>query len=300
MAVSIISDSSILPAGVEFVVMPRLRPLGGLSVNRVWPIPRRRMVGPFIFFDHLQRAELAPGRGLDVPPHPHIGLATVTYLFEGELVHRDSLGCTQTIRPGELNWMNAGAGIVHSERSSDVARAGLSYLHGIQSWVALPRSAETSEPSFQHYPGDDVPLIESRGVHLRLLAGAGFGARSRVQTLSDLFYVEADCRSSAGISLGAELGERAAYVVSGRVGIEQGEFEAGQLIVFAGHKDIQIRALAASKLMLFGGAPVDGERHIWWNFVASSSERIEQAKQDWRARRFPPVPGDAAYMPAPD
>ena len=288
------------PQVVELVVGPRHRPLGGLTVNRVWPTARRRMVGPFIFFDHLLPAELEPGRGVDVPPHPHIGLATVTYLFEGEMLHRDSIGCEQTIRPGELNWMTSGAGIVHSERSTDDERVHASRIHGTQSWVALPRERELCEPSFVHYPGDRLPVVEQPGVRLKLIAGSAFGASAEVRTFSELFYVEADLDAGASATLGPELGERAAYVVDGDVVVDDTRYESGKLLVFGDGSDIEIRACSGAKLMLFGGSPLDGERHIWWNFVSSSAERIEAAKRDWKARRFPVVPGDDGYMPAPE
>ncbi len=293
-------ESASVPGAVELVVGPRHRPLGGLTVNRVWPTARRRLVGPFIFFDHLLRAELEPGQGVDVPPHPHIGLATVTYLFEGEMLHRDSIGCEQTIRPGELNWMTSGAGIVHSERSTDDERARASRIHGTQSWVALPREHELCAPGFVHYPADRLPVVERPGVRLKLIAGSAFGASAGVQTLSELFYVEADLVPDAVLTLEAELGQRAAYVVAGRVEVEQAGYESGKLLVFRDGRAIELVARSAAKLMLFGGAPLDGERHIWWNFVSSSSERIEAAKRDWRARRFREVPGDDGYMPAPD
>lgn len=293
-------ESASVPGAVELVVGPRHRPLGGLTVNRVWPTARRRLVGPFIFFDHLLRAELEPGQGVDVPPHPHIGLATVTYLFEGEMLHRDSIGCEQTIRPGELNWMSAGSGIVHSERSTDGERARASRVHGTQSWVALPREHELSAPSFVHYPADELPLIEQARARLKLVAGSAFGASAGIETLSELFYVEADLDAGAALTLGPELGERAAYVVNGSAAVEGIRYESGKLLVFRDGREIEICTPSGAKLMLFGGAPLDGERHIWWNFVSSSAERIKAAKRDWKARRFPAVPGDDGYMPAPD
>lgn len=293
-------ESASVPGAVELVVGPRHRPLGGLTVNRVWPTARRRLVGPFIFFDHLLRAELEPGQGVDVPPHPHIGLATVTYLFEGEMLHRDSIGCEQTIRPGELNWMSAGSGIVHSERSTEDERARASHVHGTQSWVALPREHELSAPSFVHYPADELPLIEQARARLKLVAGSAFGASAGIETLSELFYVEADLDAGAALTLGPELGERAAYVVDGSAAVEDIRYESGKLLVFRDGCEIEICTPSGAKLMLFGGAPLDGERHIWWNFVSSSAERIEAARRDWKAHRFPAVPGDDGYMPAPD
>lgn len=289
-----------VPDPVELVVGPRHRPLGGLTVNRVWPTARRRLVGPFIFFDHMLPAELEPGRGVDVPPHPHIGLATVTYLFEGEMLHRDSIGCEEIIRPGELNWMSAGSGIVHSERSTDAERARASRVHGIQSWVALPCEHELSSPSFVHYPADKLPVVERSGARLKLVAGSAFGASAGIETLSDLFYVEADLAAGATLTLGPELGERAAYIVAGSLQVEHAHYESGKLLVFRDGCGIEICARSDAKLMLFGGAPLEGPRHIWWNFVSSSAERIEAAKRDWKARRFPAVPGDDGYMPAPE
>ncbi len=285
---------------VELVVGPRLRPLGGLQVNRVWPTARRRMVGPFIFFDHLQLAELSPGQSLDVAPHPHIGLATVTYLFEGEIVHRDSLGHEQAIRPAELNWMTAGSGIVHSERSSAEQKAMRSRVHGIQSWVALPTEHEEIAPSFVHYPADQLPVIETSGASLRLIAGAAFGEQARVETLSELFYVEAKFVADARLALDPALGERAAYIVTGEIEVQGARYEAGKLLVFRAEADVEITSRGPARLMIFGGAPLSGERHIWWNFVSSSSERIALAKADWKAGRFPPVPGDDGFMPLPE
>ena len=288
------------PVSIELVVGPRFRPLGGLQVNRVWPTARRRLIGPFIFFDHMQRAELPPGQGIDVPPHPHIGLATVTYLFEGEMVHRDSLGYEQTIAPRELNWMNAGSGIVHSERSGEAERARRSSVHGIQAWVALPREHEDMAPTFVHHSADQLPLIEREGVSLRLIAGQAFGAKSCIDTLSELFYVEADLIGGAELALSVQLGERAAYVVSGAVQVDAAHYQAGKLLVFHAGKEVVINSLGASKLMLFGGKKFKHDRFVWWNFVSSSSERIERAKRCWKAGDFDKVPGDDGFMPLPE
>jgi len=285
---------------VELTVGPRLRPLGGLTVNRVWPTARRRLIGPFVFFDHIQRAELAPGMGLDVPPHPHIGLATVTYLFEGAVLHRDSLGMAQVIKPGELNWMTAGRGITHSERSPADERARLSYVHGIQAWVALPREDEEMAPRFEHYGIDQVPVVDVAKARLRVIAGAAFGALSPVRTCSELFYVDADLAAGASLDLDPALGERAAYIVSGRVVVGAVEYEAGRLLVFRNGMEVQIHAPEQAKLMLFGGDPLDGERYIWWNFVSSYGGRIEMAKRDWQAGRFGAVPNDDESMPLPE
>jgi len=295
------SNFSLNQAGgpVDSVVGPRIRPLGGFEVNRVWPTARRRLVGPFIFFDHLLRTELPAGVGLDVPPHPHIGLATVTYLFEGEIMHADSLGGRQPIRPGEINWMTAGRGITHAERSTVESRAAGSVLHGIQTWVALPIADELCDPGFAHYARSALPVVELPRATARVLAGAAFGARSGVEPGFDLFYVEVDADADAALRLDSALGQRAIYVVSGGIQIGNARYEPGRALVLADGEDIEIRVTATSKLMLFGGQPIDGDRFVYWNFVSSDAERIEQAKADWQAQRFPPVPGDPEFMPLP-
>lgn len=286
-------------APVELVVGPRPRPLGGLEVNRVWPTAKRRLIGPFIFLDHLLPATLARGVGLDVPPHPHIGLATVTYLFTGELAHTDSLGCRQLIRPRELNWMTAGRGITHAERTPPTERARESSIHGTQAWVALPRAVENCAPSFVHYDAAALPVLEWPGVNMRLIAGAAFGARSPVATASELFYLEAEITEGSALTLPGGLGQRGCYIVAGRVRVGPIEYEAGRLLVLADGADIAIEALAMARLMLLGGQPLDGERQIWWNFVASDPARIEAARRDWAEEHFPPVPGDDERMPLP-
>lgn len=294
------SAASASPSIVELVVGPRARPLAGLEVNRAWPTARRRLIGPFIFFDHLRPAELAPGRGLDVPPHPHIGLATVTYLFEGTLTHADSLGVRQDIRPGELNWMTAGRGITHAERTTAAERARASRIHGTQAWVALPLNDEECEPSFEHYPASRLPVLERPGIRLKLIAGAGFGKRSPVRTRSNLFYAEADLEDEARLLLDAGLGERGVYIVAGAVSVGPETHEAGRMLVMHSGLNVELTAVGASKLMLLGGAPLGGDRRIWWNFVSSSAARIEQAKSDWKGGRFPRVPGDDEFMPLPE
>ncbi|HWS53501.1 MAG TPA: pirin family protein [Pyrinomonadaceae bacterium] len=292
------------PAGAaELVIETRARDLvEGFKVRRALPSARRRMVGPFIFLDQMGPEVLRAGRGLDVAPHPHIGLATVTYLFEGELLHRDGLGTVQPIRPGEVNWMSAGRGIAHSERTPEELRRTGAGLFGIQSWVAFPAREEETEPSFAHHGASELPLVEGEGVRARLICGSLYGARSPVRTLSEMFY--ADVRSEAGARLGVppEQEERAAYVVEGSVGLapEGATFQAGQLVVFKPGAEITLAAgPAGARLMLLGGAPLDGKRHIWWNFVSSSKERIEQAKEDWEAGRFAPVPGESEFIPLP-
>ncbi|NJN47962.1 MAG: pirin family protein [Candidatus Competibacteraceae bacterium] len=289
-----------MSANVELVINSHNRDLGGFEVRRVLPSGRRAMVGPFIFFDHLGPAVFDPGQGVDVRPHPHIGLATVTYLFEGELVHRDSLGFVQTIRPGDVNWMTSGSGIVHSERTGPEERAKTARLHAIQIWIALPISTEETAPSFHHHPASSLPLIEQDGIRMRLIAGAAFGQRSPVRTFSAMFYVDAQIPEGRSIVLAAELGERAVYVIDGAVDIDNQQFETGQMIVLAPGHEAEIRASTIARIMLLGGEPLEGERHIWWNFVSSSAERIEQAKADWSAGRFAAVPGETEFIPLPE
>lgn len=290
---------------LETVILPRSSDLGdGFTVHRALPSPMRRMVGPFVFFDEMGPVELAAGRGLDVRPHPHIGLATVTYLFDGEIEHRDSLGSVQPIRPGALNWMNAGAGIVHSERTPAALRGGGSRLAGLQLWVALPRAQEESAPSFVHHGADALPRLDAHGCQLRVIVGEFEGARSPVPTPCALFYVEARLAPGARLPLPALHEERAAYVVSGRVKAEgaAGLHGPRQLLVLAPGRQVVLRAAEdeTAWLVLIGGEPLDGPRHLWWNFVSSSRERIEQARADWAAGRFAPVPGETEFIPLPE
>ncbi|HEX5707706.1 MAG TPA: pirin family protein [Pyrinomonadaceae bacterium] len=292
-------------APVEVVIETRARDLvEGFKVRRVLPSARRRMVGPFIFLDQMGPEILRAGKGLDVAPHPHIGLATVTYLFEGELLHRDGLGTVQPIRPGEVNWMTAGRGIAHSERTPPETRPRGSSLFGIQSWVALPRTHEETAPDFAHHGAAELPLIEGEGKRVRLINGALYGARSPVRTLSEMFYADAMLEGGARLDVPTEQEERAAYVVEGSVKIlgDLGDetFVAGQLLVFKPGAEIVLAAQTPARLMLLGGATSDGPRHIWWNFVSSSRERIEQAKEDWREQRFAPVPEETERIPLPE
>jgi redox-sensitive bicupin YhaK (pirin superfamily) len=285
---------------IEQLIEPRARDLGGFEVRRVLPHGRRRMVGPFIFFDHIGPVQFAPGNGVDVRPHPHICLATVTYLFEGDLLHRDSLGFVQLIRPGDVNWMTAGRGIVHSERTSPESRAAGARLHGIQSWVALPRDAEETEPTFRHHGATELPTREQQGVRLRLIAGSAWGMRSPVATLSEMFYADAAFEPRGSVTLNAEHAERALYVVSGALTIDdEAPITAGNMVVIGGGAEVMLRSPAGARAMVLGGAPMDGERHIWWNFVASTPERIERAKRDWAEYRFATVPGDDERIPLP-
>jgi redox-sensitive bicupin YhaK (pirin superfamily) len=280
--------------------VPPTHDLGdGFHVRRALPSSERRMVGPFVFFDQMGPTVLRAGSGLDVRPHPHIGLATVTYLFDGEIIHRDSLGNTQAIRPGAVNWMIAGRGIVHSERTAADKRAAGSSLSGIQTWIALPKAEEERAPSFRHHAASELPLIEGEGKSLRLIAGSLYGARSPVATLSDMFYADVTLAADARLPVATEHEQRALYIIRGRVDVDGSAFDANQLVVLRRQQAVTLRALAPSQVLLLGGAPMDGARHVWWNFVSSSSERIEQAKADWREGRLGSVPGDAEFIPLP-
>jgi len=289
------------PAGLETVIVPPTKSLGGaLEVRRALPSKHRQMVGPFIFFDQFGPVMFGPGQGMDVRPHPHIGLATVTYVFEGEILHRDSLGSVQPIRPGEVNWMTAGRGIVHSERTPPALRDGGTRLSGIQVWVALPRAEEEREPSFDHHPAEALPALEGEGKRARLIAGALWGARSPVRTLSEMFYAAVDLDPGAEVAIPPAYAERAAFTAAGAVSFAGGALEPGQLAVFAAGGTAVLRAgPSGARVMLLGGEPMDGPRHVYWNFVASSTERIEQAKADWQADRFGHVPGETEFIPLP-
>ena len=274
------------------------RDLGDFSVRRLLPALNHRMVGPFVFFDHFGPVHFAPGQGMEVRPHPHIGLATVTYLYDGAIVHRDSLGNRQTIVPGDVNWMTAGRGIVHSERSSEQDRSDGSSLHGIQTWVALPIEQAECDADFNHHVAQTLPQLERDGVTLRLIAGFAFGLQSPVATRSALFYVDVQMPTATQLRLDAEHEQRAIYVVEGSVTIEEKTVQSGQMAIFATGGDIDIVATESARLMLFGGAPL-GDRIIWWNFVASSHERIEQAKAAWSAQAMGRVPDEHEFIPLP-
>ncbi|MDA5194731.1 pirin family protein [Govanella unica] len=285
---------------IETIIVGRARDLGGFSVQRVLPSVKRRMVGPFVFLDQMGPVDFSPGQGIDVRPHPHIGLETVTYMFEGEILHRDSLGSVQPITPGAVNWMTAGKGIAHSERSSTENRCHKQRLFGLQLWVALPVTRETMDPSFTHYAADQFPELTGDGLHTRVLAGTLYGKTSPVVTQSELFY--GDIRMIEGARLQVESGyeERAAYLVSGAVEIGGDRFTPGQLLVFKPGAEIVITALEAVRLVLLGGAAMDGPRHIWWNFVSSRQDLIEAAKEDWKQGRFDRVIGDTEFIPLPE
>jgi|SRR5579871_3446692 len=286
-------------AAVETVIEPRMRDIGDFAVRRLLPAAARRSVGPFVFLDHFGPIALPPGQGMDVRPHPHIGLATVTYLLEGEITHRDSLGYVQPIRPGDVNWMTAGRGIVHSERSSAEERARGPRLHGIQSWVALPQPDEETEPRFAHHPEASLPSFALGEVRLRLIAGTAFGHRAPVAVLAPTLYADIDMPAGSAIDIPAEHSERAIYVILGTIEIDGESHGTGRLLVLAADAEPRIISHEGARLLLLGGAPLDGHRHLYWNFVSSRRERIDQAKSDWSEGRFPMVPGETDYIPLP-
>jgi hypothetical protein len=286
---------------LENLIVAPTRDLGdGFEVRRALPSARRRMVGPFIFLDQMGPAAFQSGKGLDVRPHPHIGLATVTYLFEGEVLHRDSLGMVQPIRPGEVNWMTAGQGIVHSERTAPETRAAGGKLFGMQAWVALPKQHEETAPTFVHHDASDMPFLEGEGVRLRLITGALYGKRSPVQTFSEMFYADAALEAGARLVLPAEHEERALYLTEGTVELDGLVFGPGELLVFRPGSELTVRASTAARMLFLGGEPMDGPRYIFWNFVSSSKDRLEAAKADWKAGRFAQVPQETEFIPLPE
>jgi hypothetical protein len=278
----------------------------GFLVTRVIPQPERRSIGPFVFFDYFGPVDFPPGKGVDVRPHPHIGLATVTYLFEGAQMHRDTLGSVQEIKPGEVNWMTAGRGIAHSERTGDDLRARGHRLHGIQTWVGLPQKDQEAEPAFQHFCAQDLPERNEKGVRLRMITGEAFGMRSPVAVFSPIFYAEARFEPGGNFTVTPDHEERAIFIVEGELQIGGGHqgpeiHGEGAMLFLEKDETVTLFANSEARVMLLGGAPLDGTRHIWWNFVSSSRERIEQAKTDWRTGRFGTVPGDdKEFIPLPD
>ena len=278
------------------IIAPRERDLGGFTVRRILPFATHRMVGPFIFFDHMGPAAFEDHQGMDVRPHPHINLATVTYLFEGSIVHRDSLGSLQTIEPGAINWMTAGRGIVHSERSPRGIK-----LHGLQCWVALPKESEEIEPTFVHHPAATLPEFKIGQASCKLLVGDMLGHKSPVKTESDVLYAHVALPADASMDIEANGRDLAVYLITGELQVNGQSVGAGQMMVAESGQNLKIQAQKLSDLMILGGAPLPGDRHIYWNFVSSSKERIERAKDDWRNQRFPKVPGDEKeFIPLPD
>jgi redox-sensitive bicupin YhaK (pirin superfamily) len=286
---------------LDLIIVPRVRDLGdGFSVRRALPHGRRQMVGPFIFFDQMGPVQFVAGQGMDVRPHPHIGLATVTYLFDGRIVHRDSEGNALEITPGAMNLMTAGRGIAHSERSPLGARRGSEGMFGIQSWIALPQAQEETDPSFQHFDAASLPTVQDRGMRARVIAGTAFGKTSPVGMLSEWLYAEVALDAGASAPLDPDHEERAVYVVEGEVDIAGETFEGPRLLVFRPGDRITVRATRPARLMFLGGAALEGPRYIWWNFVSSRKERIEQAKEEWKTGRFAPVPGETEFIPLPE
>lgn len=286
---------------IDLVIESRPRDLGGFSVRRTLPSVQRRHLGPFVFFDHMGPADFAPGQGIDVRPHPHIALATITYLLEGEFVHRDSLGSEQPIRPGDVNWMIAGRGVVHSERTAPEVRARGARMHGIQTWVALPQADEEMEPRFEHHPRATIPVVHRPGAELHVIAGTAYGAKAPTGVLAPTLYVHARLDAGATLPVDEEHEERAVYVVDGSITCGSETFGEGAMLVLHPGAHVSLQALERANVMLIGGAPLDGPRHITWNFVSSSKERIERAKADWREGRFPKIPGDdVEFIPLPE
>ena len=285
---------------IELVIEARPRDLGGFEVRRVLPSAQRRLVGPFIFFDQMGPAAMTPGAGIDVRPHPHIGLATVTYLFEGEILHRDSIGSFQAIRPGDVNWMVAGRGIVHSERSSAEERGRGVRVHGLQCWVALPIEQEQCEPSFQHHPAASIPRLERAGAVIDVVAGTAYGAQSPVVVAGKTLYAHVLLAPGADLEVDDTHEERAVYVIEGTITCDGRTFGVGIMVVLRPGANVTITSAAGARVMLAGGAHLPGERFIEWNFVSSSRQRLAQAKDDWHNGRFPRVPGDEVeFIPLP-
>jgi redox-sensitive bicupin YhaK (pirin superfamily) len=282
------------------LVAPRVHDIGGFEVRRAVPSIQARSVGPFVFVDHMGPATFAPGHGIDVRPHPHIGLATVTFLWQGRLRHRDTLGTIRDIGPGDVNWMTAGRGIAHSERTPPDARETGQPVHGMQTWVALPKSAEEIAPAFHHHPAATVPRIERPGTLLQVVAGRAFGEESPVAVFSDTLYVAIDLQPGAELELDAAHRERALYLLEGEAQLDGADLPAMHLLVLDDGVRHRLRAKTAVKAMLLGGEPLDGPRHMWWNFVSSSKERIEQAKHDWVLGKFGEVPGETEFIPLPE
>ena len=284
---------------IELLIEPAAKDLGEFTVRRALPDTRRQRVGPFIFFDHMGPAEFSPGQGVNVRAHPHIGLATITYLFEGEILHRDSLGFVQSIRPGEINWMTAGKGIVHSEKVTPEILASGQKLHGLQTWVALPVEHEETEPRFEHYESGVIPKVSLDGAEITVVIGTAYGHTSPVQAASETLYVEAQLEAGASIDL-PPAQEIAVYVVDGTAEIGGQAVSAGILAVLKNGATATVSASAGAHIMIAGGDTLEGERIIWWNFVSSSRERLEKAKRDWKDGNFEEVPGETDFIPLPE
>jgi redox-sensitive bicupin YhaK (pirin superfamily) len=286
---------------LELVVVPRSVDLDDFTVRRALPHSMRRTVGPYVFFDHFGPAEFKSGKGLDVRPHPHIGLSTLTYLYDGEIIHRDTLGVNAAIHPGEVNWMTAGRGIVHSERTAPDHRVEGEPLHGLQLWVAMMAKDEEIDPSFTHLGGEQLPIVNGEGKTARIVAGKMFGAASPLETNLETVFADISLQAGAAMPLDADYEERAIYVSSGEIDVAGDRFETGRLLIFRPGDRITVRALKPSRISVVGGAPLDGPRYVWWNFVSSRRERIDQAKEEWKQGRFGKVPGDEIeFIPLPE
>jgi redox-sensitive bicupin YhaK (pirin superfamily) len=290
--------SDVLTMESLLIINAKAKDIGGFPVRRALPAIERRMVGPFVFLDQMGPTQLAPGQRLDVRPHPHIGLSTMTYLFEGEILHRDSLGTVQTIQPGAINWMTAGRGIAHSERTPAQAPSTAA-LSGIQFWVALPKSHEEMDPAFVHLEANELPVLADRRVSVRVIAGTAFGRESPLRAPHPMLCMDVALSKDATWQAPADYPERALYVASGEVEVAGANHAQGRLLVFPAGSLVEIRAISGARLMVLGGEPMDGPRHIWWNFVSSSKDRIEQAKADWKLGRFTGVPGETDFIPLP-
>jgi redox-sensitive bicupin YhaK (pirin superfamily) len=284
---------------IETVIPYRERTIGAFNVRRVLPFAKRRSVGPFVFVDDFGPMEIVSNTSLDILAHPHIGLATVTYLFSGRMTHRDSLGNVQAIEPGEVNWMTAGRGIVHSERISDARNGPSTQLAGLQTWVALPESLEETEPSFAHHGAEELPLVGDDGVRMQVVLGSCYGAESPVVTVGNPFYAECDLSAASSVEIPADIEERAAYILRGEVLIDDRRFRPGSLVVF-GEGRAAIKAEQDAKFMVLGGDRLEKPRFMWWNFVSSRQESIEQARIDWQKGNFAPIPNESGFVPLPE
>ena len=286
---------------LELVIVPRSVDLDDFAVRRALPHSTRRTVGPYVFFDHFGPAEFRSGKGLDVRPHPHIGLSTLTYLYDGEIIHRDTLGVNAAIHPGEVNWMTAGRGIVHSERTAPERRVDGEPLHGLQLWIAMMSKDEEIDPSFAHLGGNELPVVNGEGKTVRVVAGKMFGAASTLKTTSETIFADISLEAGAAMPLDADYEERAVYVSSGEIDISGDRFDTGRLLIFRPGDRVTVKAVKPSRIAVVGGAPLDGPRYVWWNFVSSRKDRIDQAKEEWKQGHFGKVPGDEIdFIPLPE
>jgi redox-sensitive bicupin YhaK (pirin superfamily) len=286
---------------LELVIVPRSVDLDDFAVRRALPHSTRRTVGPYVFFDHFGPAEFRSGKGLDVRPHPHIGLSTLTYLYDGEIIHRDTLGVNAAIHPGEVNWMTAGRGIVHSERTAPERRLDGEPLHGLQLWIAMMSKDEEIDPSFAHLGGNELPVVNGEGKTVRIVAGKMFGAASTLKTTSETIFADISLEAGAAMPLDADYEERAVYVSSGEIDISGDRFDTGRLLIFRPGDRVTVKAVKPSRIAVVGGAPLDGPRYVWWNFVSSRKDRIDQAKEEWKQGHFGKVPGDEIdFIPLPE